>query len=206
MRKLYLLRHCEPLFPDGKKRCLGSKTDLPLSAEGKENAMKLAAAFEGVRAEKVICSILSRSRETAVLLSAGRFPVEEIPGIQELNAGTWDGLTFDEIMHEFPKEHALRGEDPSLPPPGGESFPDATARINAALCGVMERTADDIIAVCHAGINRCFLCGVLGLDFKENRRLPQPYGCINLITYNDGAWLVESIGLTAEEFLKGRIK
>ena len=57
MRKIYLIRHSQPDFPDGKKMCIG-KTDLPLSALGRMQSVLLAEGLKEKKISKVFCSPL----------------------------------------------------------------------------------------------------------------------------------------------------
>ena len=202
MNRLYLLRHCAPLMPEG--HCIGNGTDLPLSPEGEQQAMELARTFGSVAVDKAFCSRLVRSRRTAEILSNGRFPVEELCGLDELGVGLWENMSFADIRRDFPEEYAARGLDMSIPPPGGESICKAAVRMEAALGWAMECATGDVLAIGHAGVNRAFLCNILKMDMKNYRSIPQPYGCVNVILYDAGSWRVETVGLSAEEFLKGK--
>ena len=62
MKRIYLIRHGLPEFPDGRRQCIGS-TDLPLSGEGMLQASEMARALPTVSA--VFSSPLTRAMETA---------------------------------------------------------------------------------------------------------------------------------------------
>ena len=65
MTRLYLIRHAEPDFPGGVRRCLG-RTDLPLGELGRLRAALLALELEG-KARRVYTSPLRRAAETAAV-------------------------------------------------------------------------------------------------------------------------------------------
>ena len=62
MKRIYLIRHGLPEFPDGRRQCIGS-TDLPLSGEGMLQASEMARALPTV--SSVFSSLLTRAMETA---------------------------------------------------------------------------------------------------------------------------------------------
>ena len=59
MRKIFLLRHGKTLFPDGEKRCIG-RTDLPLSEDGKNQALAWKSREELAGVTKIYTSPLRR--------------------------------------------------------------------------------------------------------------------------------------------------
>ena len=85
MKRVYLIRHGLPEFPEGRRQCIGS-TDLPLSGEGMLQASEMARALSGVSA--VFSSPLTRAVETA---RAIRSDFAILEGLRELDYGQWEG-------------------------------------------------------------------------------------------------------------------
>lgn len=152
MGKIYLIRHGQPDFPDGKKMCLG-KTDLPLGKLGKLQAALLIPFFEGKQIT-VFSSPLTRARQTAAIL--GR-PVTILPGLAELDMGQWDGLTFDEIRVRFPELYAARATDRTLPFPDAEDKAAGLARFTGAIQQALAFSEGDLVLVTHSGVMELFL-------------------------------------------------
>lgn len=132
--------------------CLGS-TDLPLSRLGRLQAAALGRALRN-KELSVFSSPLVRARSTAEALGRS---VTVLPGLRELDAGLWDGLSFDEIRQRFPELYKKRGENPALLPPGAESPEDGLRRFRAALSEALARCSGEAAIVCHKGILRQFL-------------------------------------------------
>ncbi|MFR3289301.1 MAG: histidine phosphatase family protein [Lachnospiraceae bacterium] len=130
MRDIYLIRHGMPDFPGGARMCLG-RTDLPLGLRGRLQAALLGAEFAGSGLGDRRCSRLTRSRETAELMGCER-PVV-IPGLEEMDAGEWDGLSFDEIRRRWPEYYERRGRERALPRRGLVEFGPASRRFSAAV-------------------------------------------------------------------------
>ena len=193
MRTIYLFRHAQPDWLGGKSCCLGSRTDAPLSPAGLAAAAALAPWLRAQAVRSVWSSPMLRCRQTAEAV-AGGLPVGVVPGLVELDCGLWDGLGFDEIRARFPAEYAGRGADGALPPPGGEAPADAAVRGLAALTALAAQTEGDLAVVAHAGINRAMLCTLLGLPMSENRMLPQPYLCVNVLRFDGERFAVAAVG------------
>ena len=193
MKTILLFRHAPPDFPDGLRRCIGSRTDVAASAAGLAAAAERAPLLRAAEVRSVWSSPLLRCRQTAAAL-AGTLPCGVHPGLAELDCGEWDGLSFDEIRARYPEEYARRGADGALPPPGGEAPEQAAARGLAALRELAEHAEGSLAAVGHAGINRAMLCVLLGLPMAQMRTLPQPYLCVNILRYAGGQLSVAAVG------------
>jgi len=194
-KRVYLVRHGEPEFDGGEKRCIGL-TDLPLGERGRRQAADLAAFFSDKYIEAVFHSHLKRSRQTAEIISNKKYPAVEADGLEELDMGEWENLTFSEIRQKYPALYERRGSEMSqTPPPGGESFKEGLTRFSAAVGRISSESKGNIVIVAHAGVNRIFLCDALGLDFDDVLKIAQPYGCINKLSLAGGSVSVESCGI-----------
>ena len=193
MRTLYLFRHGRPAGAE-VSRCLGGRSDPPLSSEGAASCLALADALGALNIRAVGSSPLLRCRQTAELLFPGR-PVALLPGLAEVDCGDWDGLPFSEIRQRWPEHYARRGADPALPPPGGETLDHAAARAETALRAFLAETEGDVALIGHSGVNRALLCALTGTPFARYRDFPQPYLCTNRLRWDGTALTVERIGL-----------
>lgn len=133
-----LLRHGETALT-GEKRFSGSGgSDPSLSEEGLAQALRAATALVSRGAhtsavQAVISSPLVRCQETAHAVAARLgLDVQLEPGLRETDFGDWDGLTFAEVRDRQPGELAAWLASPDVPPPGGESFTDVSARVARA--------------------------------------------------------------------------
>lgn len=146
MKKIYLIRHAMPDFPNGQRQCLG-KTDIPLGTFGRMQAALLGEMFVG-KDITVLSSPLSRAVETAVAIKPD---IHILPELSELGAGEWEGLTFDEIRARYPKLYEERGINPTLPIPGAEPDEPGLMRMKAAIVKA-EQIPGDVAIVSHAGL------------------------------------------------------
>lgn len=151
MKKVYLIRHGKPDFPDGKHMCLG-RTDLPLSPEGLSQAREMAKILPTV--SSVFSSPLIRAVQTAQAI--GR-PITILDDLREMDAGDWDGLTFDEIRTRYPQLYAARGQDPSLPLPGGEDRQACLSRFRNAMEIAAQSSSGDLAVTAHGAVIAAFM-------------------------------------------------
>lgn len=189
MRRLYLFRHARPDFPLDTRLCIGS-TDIPLGAFGRIQAAVTAYGARELSFSKVFCSSLSRSRSTAEYLSNN---VTEMPGLEEMHSGAWEGLDFKEIRERWPEIFRARGRDMSIPIPGAEDNELGADRFIAALRRCLAQSQGDIAVVGHATCNQSLICRVKGLSAYEGRRFLLPYCSLCVFDY-DGDFHLESMG------------
>jgi len=185
MKTLYLVRHGAVLPAGAERICLGRR-DLPLSDLGRAQAAELAPFFSEHPVAELWSSPLTRCRETAILLGAGR-EVHVHSGLIEVDVGKLDCLPFSEIRRRFPEAWEQNGADPfRFRPPGGEPFEIASERFSQTLRSILQRADGDVAVVTHAGVGRLFLCRVQGWAAPMMYRIPQPYGCVNTLTWLGG--------------------
>lgn len=157
MKKVYLIRHGKPAFPEGKRMCLG-RTDLPLCEEGFVQARRAAESLSG-REFQMFSSPLLRARQTA---AAFQRPVTVLEDLQELYAGAWDGLSFDIIETRYPELYKARASDKTIPLPGAEDNASGLLRFRKAMCQAAEQADGDFAVVSHGGVTGLFLQELTG--------------------------------------------
>lgn len=147
---LVLARHGETaLSPERRFSGVG---DPQLSERGRAQAEALAARLAGWPVTAVVTSPRQRARQTAEPIAGALgidYAVEE--GVAETDFGEWEGLTFDEVRRRWPDELARWANDPTVAPPGGESFAATAERVGAArdrLLGGAE-TGSVVVVVSH---------------------------------------------------------
>ncbi|MEU0544862.1 bifunctional RNase H/acid phosphatase [Nocardia sp. NPDC005978] len=127
--RLLLLRHGQTELSVARR--YSGRGNPPLTALGREQAANAAKMLGGKGdIAAIVCSPLGRARETAE--AAGKalgLPVRVLDGLIETDFGAWEGLTFLEARDHDPELHARWLGDPSVPPPGGESFDVVRERV-----------------------------------------------------------------------------
>lgn len=198
MRKIYLLRHCET-EQFLQKRCIGI-TDIDLSENGLRHAQCLKEYLADKEVNHIFCSDARRASKTAEIISNGKIPVTKLPALHEINMGDWDGMLFDDIKSKFPEEYKQRGLDfAAFSPPNGENFAGCQRRAIKTLHYILENTEGNIAVVSHAGFNRALICGLCHIELQELFTIPQPFGCVNTLSAQNGICHVQRAGLEIDE-------
>ena len=182
-KHIYIVRHGD-IGLGTDKRYIG-QSDLPLSVLGLKQATLLKEIFSRVPLDKIVCSDLGRTQQTADIIAAAHHivPIARVE-LRELNMGDWEGKTFSEIRATYPKEFKERGEDlANYRTPLGESFSDCSKRVLPVFESLAQANESTLLIVGHAGVNRVLLCHVLGVPLENVFRLDQSYGCYNLMSY-----------------------
>jgi probable phosphoglycerate mutase len=149
---VWLLRHAETEWSRTGKHT--GRTDIPLTDKGREVARALPGRLAGQEFALVLCSPLSRARETAQLAGL------ECSGLRddlvEWDYGDYEGLTTPEIRETRPDWWLWRDGCP-----GGEMPADVGARTDRVIAEVNE--VDGVVAlVAHGHVLR-----VLGARWVE---------------------------------------
>ena len=177
-------------FPGEGRYCIGI-TDIPLSREG-ENQGRLAGVYlraQGVR--QCYTSPLLRALDTARAMD---IPLRIHQDLREQHAGIWEGLPFSEIEKRWPELYAQRGENPTLPPPGGETLEECARRFGGAFNEILAKTQESVAVVAHLTVIRAFLCGIQQIPMENIRMLSVSYGSVTRLCWEKGSWKVEEIG------------
>ena len=157
--RLVIVRHGESTW-NAEERLQG-QMDPPLSERGREQAHALAAAVDlsGFAPDRILCSDLTRARQTAELL--GVKPARYDERWREIDIGEWGGRTAAEIDAQGGELTNWRGGPRTAR--DGETWQAFAERMSAA--------ADELIAaggswlvVSHGGCVRAACAHITGAD------------------------------------------
>jgi 2,3-bisphosphoglycerate-dependent phosphoglycerate mutase len=165
---LYCVRHGESAF-NAEGRIQG-QTDVSLSPLGLQQSQALATALSKLPIEAVFSSPLARAAQTArpVADALGLELIFE-PGLKELNAGVFQGRTWDEVRIEHPEASARwKSGDPDFVIPGGESRRQLMHRGRQALESIRERGFRHVAVIAHGGVLSAAFKSLLGIPAELN--------------------------------------
>lgn len=98
--------------------------------------------------------------------------------LDELFAGSCDGMTYEEIEQTFPQEWERRNVDKlAYRYPRGESYLDVIARLEPIIIE-MERHQENLLIVAHQGILRIIYAFYMGLSRSEAPYVSIPLNCV----------------------------
>ena len=183
--RVFLIRHGATLLT-AEDRFAGA-TDVELSAEGREQARRLAERLESERIAAVYASPLGRALETAAIIARPHgLEVVRRADLREISHGHWEQMTRREAAERFPEEIAAWEEDPyTFAPFGGESGLAVTARALPVLIEIVRNHPNEqVIVVSHKATIRLLLSSLLGFDPRRYRdSLDQNPAALNIVDF-----------------------
>jgi probable phosphoglycerate mutase len=167
-RRVVLWRHGRTAW-NATARFQGT-TDVALDEVGVAQAERAARDLATLNPDLLVSSDLQRARATAQalgdLLGLG---VVTDPALRETYAGSWQGLTRDEIVAHDPDGFARWSAGENVRPGGGESRTDVAERVAAA---VLRHVAalppgGSVVIATHGGAARSGIGALLGLPLEH---------------------------------------
>jgi 6-phosphofructo-2-kinase len=129
-------------------------------------------------------SMLKRSIQTAADFDEDDdYDVKNWEMLNELNAGAFEGLTYEEIEQKFPEEYAKRAKDKLqyiYPGVGGEGYLQVISRLRD-MVRELERIKDHVLIVGHRSIARVLMAYFMDLTRDDIADLDMPLGMLYAI-------------------------
>lgn len=176
-RSIYLTRHGESML--NLQGRIGGDSNLSPRGVQYSERLKEFIQSQTIQGLKVWTSTLKRTIETASTIDA-TFK-EQWSALDELDAGTCDNMTYEEIQEEFPEEFARRDQDKfHYRYPRGESYEDLVTRLEPVIME-LERQ-HNVLAVCHQAVMRCLLSYFLDTKSKDMPYLKVPLHTVYKLT------------------------
>lgn len=176
--EVLLIRHAATEWSVAGKHT--GRTDVPLTAAGREAAKQTARRLAGRTFERVLCSPLRRARETCELcgLAAQAQTVEELV---EWDYGEYEGLTTEQIREARPGWRLWRDGCP-----GGESTAQVGARADAVIASLSNLRGQAAIFA-HGHILRVLAARWIDAEPQLGARLTLGTGAVGVLGYEHGA-------------------
>ena len=152
--EVVLARHGETEWSrDGRHT---GRTDIPLTENGRAQALALREALAEWRFVRVLSSPLERALETCRLAGLGE-QVETTEDLLEWDYGDYDGVTTAEIRETRPGWNLWRDGCP-----GGETAADVGRRVDRLIAGI-EGADGDVALFAHGHLLRVLAARWVGL-------------------------------------------
>ncbi len=145
--------------------------DCELNTAGIAQAAKLGKKVlkSNIRFSKIYTSKKKRALRTAEIL--GEITnTEYIPtdGLEEINFGDWEGLTWAQIEEKFPdKYRQWNSERRYTNTPNGESYQQMLERVLSALHKIIASNSESVAIVTHGAVIMGLLCYITNSPFDE---------------------------------------
>ncbi|KAL1840767.1 hypothetical protein VTJ49DRAFT_159 [Mycothermus thermophilus] len=129
-------------------------------------------------------SMLKRSIETAEYFEADDdYDVKAWEMLNELNAGDFEGMTYDEIAQKYPEEFEKRARDKLqyiYPGVGGEGYLQVISRLRDMVREI-ERITDHVLIIAHRSVCRVLMAYFMDLTRDDIADLDVPLGMLYAI-------------------------
>lgn len=161
------LRHgATRLTPEKRFSGVGAG-DPGLSASGRDQARRAASSplLRRTAFAEVLCSPMTRCRETAELVAAELdLPVRIEAELREMDFGQWEGMTYAEVQDRYPDDLRDWKRSPSAAPTGSaETFAAVFDRMGTVARALAARYAGgSVIAVTHVTPVKALVAHALG--------------------------------------------
>jgi len=167
-RTIYLTRHGES--DHNLRGLIGGDADL--SARGHAYAKALSKYIDQQKMEglRVWTSRMKRAIQTVAGVPA---PQERWKALNEIDAGTCEEMTYENIQRKYPEEFKARDQNKFFYRyPRGESYEDLVARLEPVIME-LERQGN-VLVVSHQAVLRCLLAYFLDKPAEELPYLEVP--------------------------------
>jgi phosphoserine phosphatase len=189
--------HVEGIKPERFR----GRADLALTERGQRQAELLARRIAAQWApSSIYTSPLQRCVATgAAIAAACGVPSEPLGGLNDLDYGAWQSLTYEDARARDPDFFEAWLTTPDLVGfPDGESLQDVAARTASVLRFVLSRNATDtLVLVGHDSVNRVMLSQILEMPLSAYWRIVQNPCCINEIEITGSSFQLRRMNDTA---------
>ena len=185
--RVILVRHGETDFPSNRIYC-DSKEDPELNSVGQAQANQAAEFLAAEDVAAIYASPCLRTRMTAAAIGIyhKQLPVVFESGLVERNFGAWEGMYFEEIESQHPKQYIEWKQNQAAfkPDSGGESVYDLAERVCPVLARIVAANSGrTVVVVAHVGPIRVLLARALNLPIEGYRQLAIDPASITGIDY-----------------------
>ena len=125
-------------------------------------------------------SMLKRSVQTGDYFNEEEFDVKQMRMLDELSAGSMEGMTYTEMRTKYPQEYIQRQSDKlayRYPGPGGEGYLDIINRLRPVIVE-LERMTHHCLLITHRSVARVLLAYFMGLRRDQVADLDCPLGML----------------------------
>ena len=186
-RRIYLMRHGHVDYFSEEVTRSKDPRRASLTDQGREEANAAGQALGSVPFDRIVCSGLKRSRQTATCVQdwqTGDVPeIKDDPRFEELNSGTFIEFKSREQLAAtmtFQFENADKPGATFLD--GGELFSDGLERAKNAIQSLIDEPGwANALIVGHEGINRVLLSWFCNAGLNASVSFEQDTGCINIL-------------------------
>ena len=175
--QFYLARHGETAWSLSGQHT--GRVDLPLTAQGEEEALSLGARLRGLHFAQVLTSPLHRARRSCELAGFGAVATLDSE-LMEWDYGQYEGRRTDEIREERPGWNLYNDGCPA-----GETVSEISARADRVLVRLRAGTGD-VLLFAHQDFLRVLAARWVRLPASTAQRLVLTTASLSILGYDHG--------------------
>lgn len=168
---IYLIRHAESEGNINGR--FNGVTDLPLSENGRKQALLLGSFLSDIQFNKIYTSKLKRAYETAGLsLPEHKGEFIRLGQLNEINGGDWEKVKWTDLPSKWPEQFRNWEEQPELTQmPNGESVAELSERSITIFTKIIKNgnAADSIAIFTHGTVIKALIAHILKLPLSSLR-------------------------------------
>ena len=181
--KLYFIRHGQTDWNEAKK--IQGSCDIELNANGIKQAEALCRKLkeEAYPISAIYTSKQKRALQTAHLIGQGiHLSPIAVDGLQEVNLGHWEGLSWSQVKTQYPKEYEDWYYNRRYSKVHqGEAYQEVVERAMTALRLIIKENTGDIAIVTHNAVIMCLQCFLTDTPFDQMKNFKSDNTAISVI-------------------------
>ena len=174
----------------------GYGIDLGLTETGRQQAQATETLLAKTPLQAIYASPLKRAIETAQTIGRShQLDVQIVRELIEVDVGSWEGRSWDEISRTDSERHANFLSDPATHGyRDGENLSQVVERAMPAIERLArENLGRQVAIVSHNVVNRVVIAHLLNIPLAHGRSIYQDNCGVNVIRYRAGKYKVMSV-------------
>lgn len=197
MTRLILVRHA--LTEDNQNARLSGHTDSSISKEGKIQIDKLTNYLKDTNIDKIFTTTSSRTKDTvSKIAQIKNLNIIEKDELREISFGDFEGLTFDEIKKNNPKEfEKIINDGYNYKYPNGESLIETYYRVSNEIDKIILENKNENILICsHGGTIRNIITHLLSGSYEFHWNFRIDNASVSILEIDNGFTVINTMNNT----------
>lgn len=181
--KLYFIRHGQTDWNEAGK--IQGSCDIELNANGIKQAKDLCRKLleGGYPITGIYTSKQKRALQTAEIISQAFDLIHiTVDGLQEVNLGLWEGLSWSEVRDQYPSEYKEWYNNRRYAKSHmGESYQEVVERAIYAIHNIIKENEGDVAIVTHNAVIMCLQCYLTDTPFDQMKKFKSDNTAVSII-------------------------